>query len=449
MRRRLPNVNLTAPWVQFLTDNLGWIGVSLMLAIIIWIVATLDQNPIQQREFAESITVIFLTPENGDVALRPEDNIRRTARVTIRAPRSSWDELRRTDIQVFADLRNLGAGSHTIPLTGEILDSAPPGRVISVSPSEIDVTMVPVESRELDIEIQSFSELSPDYLASPLVCSHETVTVSGPGSLVSRVSRAFVQITLRNASDTSYEADIILLDEDNNEFSIRNLESLKLEPDAITCNVEITRIENGVWVLVQPDVVGSPPTGYVMGDNNWDPKQVFVVGEPDIIATLDDFVLTEPIDVTGQTSDFSRTVGVRLPEGVRILPETTRITVTVNVEPNITTRQFAEVPVQIINPDPAFVASVVPPTVSVIVTGPEPLIADLTVEDLRVTVDLRGLGEGTYTNLTANVELLRESVREVATATVQQESLSAVISIPPTPSPSPEPRPDVFGKEGE
>ncbi len=448
MKQWLPRLNREAPWIIFISDNLGWMIVSLVLAVIIWIVATLDQNPIQQREFAESITVTFISPANGDVVLSPEDNIRRTARVTIRAPRSSWDELRRTDIRVFADLRNRGEGDHTIRLTGEIIDDGPPGRVISISPSEFGITMVPVEQREFPIEVQSFSELSPEFLAAPPICDHDTVTVSGPGSLVLRVSRAFVNITLRNADNTNYEADVILLDEDNDEFSIRNLESLTLEPSVITCNVDISRIENGVWLLVQPDVVGTPPTGYATGGADWDPERVFVVGDPEVIASLEDFVLTEPIDVTGQTSEFSRTVGVRLPEGVRVIPESTRITVTINIEPNIITRQFAEVPVQILNPDPAYSASVVPPAVSVSVTGPEPLIADLTVEDLRVTVDLRGLGEGTHTELDANVELLRESVREVATATVQQDNLSVIISTPPTPTPTPSPAPraDVFGK---
>src|SRR5215213_7382442 len=102
MKRRL---ELFLPELfEFIRKNSEWLILSLILSLIIWIVATLDQNPVEQRELTESIPVEYM--ENSDV-IRSSNFVinNREVKVTLRAPRSTWEIINSEDIRVFADLR--------------------------------------------------------------------------------------------------------------------------------------------------------------------------------------------------------------------------------------------------------------------------------------------------------------------------------------------------------
>lgn len=425
--------------VRFIIDNLGWMGISILLALIIWVVAQLDANPIQQREFAESITIQFIENNNDDTVLLASSTLRRTARVTIRAPRHSWDQLERSDILVYADLTELGVGTHTVDLVGEISDSGPSGRVISISPVNILVEIVALEKLTLPITVTPFSELSAEYeIASP-VCNSQQIEISGPDTLVDLVSGAQVRLSVRRVDPPfTHTGRVVLFDDAGNELSTLDLDSLTITPSQISCEIEVSRVEGTQELLVAPVITGSPPQGYTISNRSWDPLKVVVVGDPDLIESMGGVAQTEPINTNGATSSFSRTVQVELPEGVQVRPETTRITVTVAITPITTTEQFTDVPIQLRNLNPALlVTSVVPQTVSVTIEGPAPLIRDLTIEDISVIVDLTGLGEGTHTDLLTRASILQEAVASSATITVQPNMISVVLSSIATPTPTP------------
>lgn len=428
--------------LRFIIDNLGWMGISIFLALIIWVVAQLDANPIQQREFPESITIQFIENNNDNVVLLASSTLRRTARVTIRAPRHSWDRLGRNHIEVYADLTNLGVGTHTVDLYGEINDDGPSGRVVSISPANILVEIVPLERLTLPVTVTPFSELSAEYEIEPPVCETQQVVVSGPNVLVNQVAGAQVRISIRRSEPPfSHIARVVLFDERGNELSTRDLDSLTVTPSQITCEIIVSRVEGTQELLVAPVITGSPPQGYAITNRSWEPLKVVVVGDLSLIESMGGVVQTEPINANGATSSFSRTVRVELPEGVQIRPETTRVTVTVEISAITTTEQFADVPIQLRNLNPSLVvASVVPRTVSVTIEGPAPLIRDLTIEDISVIVDLSGLGEGTHTDLATRASILREAVAGSATITVQPNVISVVLSQIATPTPTPQHR---------
>lgn len=447
---------LTSQWpvLQFFTNNLVWILISLILSLIIWVVATLETNPIQQRQFNESLTIKFIDTSNDNVVLLNTTTLIRNARITLRAPRSSWeaedekDRFTRDDLEISVDLSNLGVGVHTVELQARILDKSPSGRVVSISPQEITVEMVPLETIQVPLGVNIFSELPPDYEYTRSDCNIEEITVSGPASLIEEISRAVVYLNVRQPNeDSSHSGQVILIRTNNREFTQRDLEGLRIEPSQAICNITINRIENSKTLQVDPVIIGSPPEGYLIGEQTWTPETIVVVGDSESLEGLGDFIQTEAIDLTNQTSSFSRTVQAILPEGVQLRSETL-ITVSIEIQPIPTTRQFAEVPIKIINLDPALTATLVPQTVIVTVEGPEPVVRELMPDDLLVTVNLQGYGPGTHNDIQANVSILRESARTVTQIKVRPNLVDVVISAPATPTPSPTPTapPNVFGK---
>jgi YbbR domain-containing protein len=83
-----------------------------------------------------------------------------------------------------------------------------------------------------------------------------------------------------------------------------------------------------------------------------------------------------------------------LPEGIT-LDSVTEITVSVQIEPFSSTKIYNQ-PVEILGANEAFEATINPETVRIVLFGPSPILDTLTEQEVRVSVDLFGLGPGEY-----------------------------------------------------
>ncbi len=431
MKRLWARLEEASPVIPFIRNNIGWIATSLILAVMIWVVATLDENPIEQREFVRPIPIEFKEDENDEVILRSTSTLTTEARVTLRAPVNSWLELIPEDIEVWADLRDLPVGVHTVELQASINDNGPSGRVISISPSTINVEIVPFQERRFSVEIVVSTRFSlAEYEVDVSTCEGQEVVVSGPTDLVNDISKAELRLNLLRPSSINLVRNVTLLDNEDNDYLPSTLANLQVTPDRLSCQVGIQQTENVLRVV--PNVVGAPPPGYVIDEITHTPEQVLVRGDSTIIETLNGIVQTTEVDTSNQTGQFSREVDVELPAGITT---SQRITVTINIVPVQTTLQFPEVPVQITNLDPAFEVSFIPETVTVTIEGPEPLVQNVSIEDFSVTVDASGLSEGTYTGLPAQVNFFQANLQEAVSGATQPNNVSVIISLIPTETP--------------
>lgn len=447
MKRLWSRLESSSPMIPFIQDNIGWILISLVLSVMIWVVATLDENPIEQREFASPIEISFVEDDNDDVILNQNSALvplTEEAKVTLRAPVNSWLELVPEDIEIRADLRGLPVGIHTVELEASIRDDGPSGRVISISPTRVNVEIVAYGEERFPVEVIISTRFnSAEYEVDVSACEGQEVLVSGPADLVNRVDRGELRLTLLNPEQPSSRPRLItLIDNEDRELTLTETDSLTIVPDRLSCEVDIQEPEN--VLRVEPNVVGAPPPGYFIGEITHTPERVLVSGDSSIIETLNGIVQTTEVDTTNQTGQFSREVDVVLPEGITT---SRRIRVTVDILPVQTTRNFSEIPVQITNLDPSLSAAVIPETVTVTLEGPEPLLQNVTVEDLSVTVDVSGLGEGTHTEITAQVNLLQATLQEDVVGTTQPNTVSVIITLTPTETtePSPTPRVKIWG----
>jgi hypothetical protein len=77
-------------------------------------------------------------------------------------------------------------------------------------------------------------------------------------------------------------------------------------------------------------------------------------------------------------------------------------------------------------------AEVFPQTIDVIISGPVPVLEELTSQDITVSVDVSGLEVGVY-QLTPDVDL---SVENVSVESILPGTVEVVIAIPNTPTPT-------------
>jgi len=181
-----------------------------------------------------------------------------------------------------------------------------------------------------------------------------------------------------------------------------------LAPDhvRVPSGVEVTYVGPGTLPLnfersgsakvpVVPSVEGQPAAGYGVVRITVDPADVDVIGPESALRELKQ-ASTEPVSLDGTTVSVRETVTIGVPNSAARLRVPTNARVVVEIEPVRTERAFTSVPVRMLNLRSGLSAQSSPSNVSVVVRGSDEVLKALSIDDVRATVDLTGLGAGRY-----------------------------------------------------
>ncbi len=411
--------------LRFILDNLGWMLASLALAVVVWYVAWSAQNPVEQRRMTERVPITIQTPEGMLVVNTPPDS----AQVTVRAPRSVWDVLETSDVSIVADLSKSGPGTYTIELHGT-LSAARQGLVTDIQPSQITVQLARRSEQLVKIDVIRTAEAPPGFTSIPSLSDQET-RVTGPEDQVRQVVVVQARVSLQDQR-TSFTriVHLIPVDADNKEVT-----GVTLTPADVTVNMEIQPRPDVTELAVVPNLSGDLPSGYFRRNYNWDPKTVVVRGDRTTIEAMNGSIQTEPIDLTGRTATFTQRVKLALPEGVT-QPDPVDITVTVEVEPVLGSREFDNIPVQPQGLDLAdYSITLQPDRVNVIVSGPQQILDALTPGDISVIAPLAGLSAG-KTTITLQASVARAEITSKDIVIPNNKVEVTIVALHPTPTPT-------------
>src|SRR3989304_2991350 len=141
-------------------ENVGTLLLSFLLALVVWVVAVNEENPTEERTFAEPVVVELINI--------PSDLIRvglvvTETTVTIRAPRSTWDALTAEQIHLSATLMGQTPGTYDIPVSWHL--DQPTARIIKLNPAFIRITLESRPTRELPIQVEPSGESAQGYEA--------------------------------------------------------------------------------------------------------------------------------------------------------------------------------------------------------------------------------------------------------------------------------------------
>lgn len=375
--------------IQSIRGNVLWFIASLGLAFMVWLTATLQVDPVGVAVFNN---VPILMVENDAMILANRTTLRRTVSVTVRASESVRRLMTAEDITVRADISNLPAGTHTVPL--EV--TTPRRATVDSSPSQITVVLEQKQARQKPVEIVIVGEPPTGYLRGEPIPSVTQVIVFGTLAAVDRVESLRAVIDLRDRRSQFVE-EVHLQPVSANGT---NLTDVTLGQESVTVTVDIRQREDVVDVSIRPVIdFDSVPAGYVVRLNTYTPQTATVRGSPAALALLPDILDTETIDLTNRTASFTISVPIILPgtlnRDVTLLAGAT-VEVSIAVEARVVQAQFDDVPVSALGVGDGLTVRVIPSRVTVLVTGAQPLLDTLSDDDITVTVDVDGLAPGTY-----------------------------------------------------
>lgn len=369
----------------------NWLSMmlALLLALAVWIVATLEENPVQESDLPNAVEINVVGLGQGLVIT---NDYPKTTHVRLRAQQDTWPSLSDEDVVVTADLSGLGPGSYQIQLKPEI--DGQHAQVALMNPQYVRFVLEERAQREIPVQIKTEGELSESFQLGDQRYEPSVVTVEGPKSKVQLISEVRATVSLADQrSSIEQTVELEVLDKDGKKVS-----NVTITPDTVSVTIPITQRANyrDFPVLVKQDGQTQTPPGYYVTSMDVRPQFVTVTGDPSVINEMQPYINTAPIDLTGHTDDFIVELPLDLPAGVTVSGSpTVKVFVTIGVQQG--NRQVLAVPIFVIGLDDGLKAEFSPNTVDLLLYGPLPLLDSLNYQtDVRVTIDLTDLTVGVY-----------------------------------------------------
>jgi YbbR domain-containing protein len=409
--------------MRWIFTNIRSISLAFVLAVIVWISAVTASDPDVEKTYPTPIPIEII---GQDPSLVPIGTISDSVTLTLRAPQSVMDKLIGNPdlIHVFADLSGLDSGTHQVPFQVQI--DARPVKVVGVDQPSLDLTLEPLTTKIMKIELTISGEPAVGYKLGEPVIDPAEIVISGPKSLIDQITNVKAQVNVSNARQ-NVDASVQPVPVDSRKQPVTGA---NLNPDSFQVSVPVTQQGGYRDLAVKVVVTGQVASGYRLTNISVAPPVVTAFSsDPEQVIALPGFVETQPLELNNAEHNIETRLALVLPKGVVIVGEQSAL-VQATISPIMSSITIANKPVELIGLDPHLEAQISPTTVDVILSGPLPLLDQLTTKDVRVFIDLTGLGMGTH-QLDPQVEIL---IPEINVESINPTSIEVVIGPPTTPT---------------
>jgi YbbR domain-containing protein len=403
---------------------------ALVLGVSVWVSAVTGADPDEVRIYSDPIPLEII---GLDPSLIITSKVPASVEITLRAPKSVWEQLtaQENSVQATLDLSGLSAGEHTLEIQNRVM--AAPYQIVLADPGTVTVTLEPLATQTLPINISLSGLPAIGYQAGDVNITPTEVAISGPESLVNQATRARVLINLDGIREAIDQSNIIQIVDENNTV----IQGLTITPENARVTVPVSQQGGFRDVAVKVVVQGVQEAGYRVENISVFPLVVTVfASDPELVNALPGVVETLPLDLQDANEDITTRLALNLPENVTLVGAQT-VEVKVGISPIQTSLTLLNQPINAIGLANGLSVQYFPETVDVIISGPVPTLEALSLQNVIVSVDVTGLGLGTY-QLTPKVEVL---VDNVLVESILPGTIEVVLSLPGTPTITPFPTP--------
>ena len=307
---------------------------SILLSFAFWIVLTVNQKPTRDRTFTDITVNVNLEntyAAENDMSIIGDISQQKYT-VIVRGPSYLVSGMTANDLNLYASAASVDApGDYSLEVASA--NSGTEYEILSISPPTLDVNFDYIETQEFTITALAQGATAAEGLITEggIVSGTEsdTVTIKGPRTIINKIETvaAMAQVNKTLNESETFDADIILYDEDGNVIEQNNL-SLSTTKVKVTVPISKKKV---VPVKVK---FSNMPLGFSESKIpcSIDHSSVTVIGTPETIEKTTEVTLS-PIDIRKLTTgSASFDVSAKLPEGVRLLDSIDHFTVKINLE---------------------------------------------------------------------------------------------------------------------
>ncbi len=299
----------------------NWLAklICIIIAVFLWLFIMNDQNPLVEGEYNLDVEVQNL--DTSLVALNVPDSVY----VRLRMQRNTMLHLRESEMKAVIDLEDVDAGDYdNVALKLIIPDDA---EILQQSPRNFDLRVDRLVFKTVRL-MTNIQGIAPEG-RSPNIAQviPESVTVSGPSSIMDEVATVTADIDIRGRND-NFEiiAPVILRDEIGNV-----LDGLTVVPGQVQVIVHMDKDKLTRELPLFVPVEGKPAEGYSVRSVLTTPSHVRLTGDTDVLEDSLEWKLN-PVSVADADRDIVTQALVPVPQGGEAEPAVVEVHIRITAD---------------------------------------------------------------------------------------------------------------------
>ncbi len=317
---------------KYLTNNIGYKVLAIVLAFLVWLVVTNVQDPTTTRTISNiTVTVVnddIITDENYLYTIKSGS----TTSITIEGKRSIVNSLTASDFEATADFEELSltnAVPITVSLTGTAAQYSSQVK-ITVRTTSMVIEIEEVTAKMMDVNVSYTGTLADDTVIESAAVTPSQVKVTAPSSILDSIDHVSAIVNYADVSDgVVLRATPILYNAAG--AVIEQTDDILVDTEEVTVEIDTSMIKT---VPIYITTTGTPADGYTCTGVTLSFSTVTLKGDEDVLDAISRVVLPSSLlDVSGETRDLVIAVNLTeyIPAGTEIYDNNINLVVTAGI----------------------------------------------------------------------------------------------------------------------
>ncbi len=371
---------------------------SVVISVVIWIYMSSTSSTNDTTVTIGDIPIqVELSDEAREMGLQVFQAAEPRASVTVSGNRTILGMVNENDFTVTAAASSINAtGNYTLPVSATKKASSGNFQITNLTPSTINVTADYFRESEFTVQDGIIYYVKDGYYGS-VSLAYNTIKISGPKTEVLKIKKVVAKSNISEPLTQTREvdADIVLLDENDNDISPKLLE---MSFDTVKATITVLPEKT---VPVTPVFVNKPEGLQITDDMiKTEPSEILIAGPESTLKNITKVEL-EPIDFStlrNEKIDFDD-LGIVIPEDCRSIGNYTSAKVSLDLSSlagkTITVDKFS-----VEGLSDGYKSEVTSKSISVTVIGPKEDVEKLTAAQVTAVIDVSD-----YQGKTGSVEM--------------------------------------------
>ena len=310
---------------------------ALFFAFILWNYVLSDTNPQRSKTISDLSVTVLNEGTLSNEKLMVKDGLAdliNSVNVTVSVEKNYLDYVTADNVSVEVDLGDIKeAGTYELKLNAKTAY----GSVANVSPSSISVVVDTVTQSTLPIECQLTGEEKNDVYVSTPTLSKSDITVSGPSSILSNITKAVCYLNRDDLQTSNKKQSTTLqlyfIGADGNVLDQTTVQKyIKADYFSVVASYDV-KSKKTVPVDISSSILNQDKvkTGYEMQSATADPSSVTIVGDASVLNTIDS-LKAKSVSISGLSSNTTKSSTLTVPSNVTVL-EGNAVDINVVIQP--------------------------------------------------------------------------------------------------------------------
>ncbi len=309
-----------------LTRNIGLKILSLLLAVLLWVIILNVDDPVKTESFSN----IPVNKINENV-LKSKDQVYEvvsgdTVDVKVKGKRSIIEKLKKEDFQAIADLSQLSVVD-AAPINISIPRYEGMVEIVERDTFTMKVRLEKLDTQQFRVDVVEKGTVSEGYYIKEKTARPNMIQVSGAATMINKIDKVVVEVDVGNA-DESFKVEAVPKVYDKN-GTLMDSSKMTFNYEKVKVAVNLLKTKT---VSLFIDLTGKPFYGYQYVNFEYEPKQVVIAGEQDELDKVQ--YIKGEYNINNKSADFETEVDIKdfIKNDVILIDENQNAVINVDIE---------------------------------------------------------------------------------------------------------------------